>query len=124
AGFDILRREGRAVHAGSIFADFTQGIEVTQQAVAVDRRHGHAPGPGEPCTMLSRTHPRSNISPESRRGPRLTELLVKPERARFHPAGYAPGATSPTNTASAPEYSSSPWRRSARSPRSWRGRPA
>jgi len=57
AGLHILRREGRAVHACLVLTDFAQRIQVTQQSFAIDGWHGHAPGPGVHCNMLSRTRP-------------------------------------------------------------------
>src|SRR4051794_15286509 len=46
AGLDILRREGRAMHTGFVFADLTYRVEVLQQAVRVDLWHDLAPAGG------------------------------------------------------------------------------
>ena len=43
----VLGREGRPVHAGLVGADLAQRVEIAQQAVGIDGRHGYPrDGPG------------------------------------------------------------------------------
>ena len=51
AGADVVGGEGRAVDAGLVFADLAQGVEVGEQAVGVDLRHGLVPPLSVQCSI-------------------------------------------------------------------------